>query len=190
MPNLANMKVAVLATDGFEESELTEPVRTLREEGAEVEILSVHDGEIQAFHHHDKAGRVKVDRLIKEVSASDYHAVLLPGGALNADQLRVDPDVKSFVAQACNDGKPIAAICHAAWILISSGIVRNRKLTSYHTIQDDVRNAGGSWTDEEVVVDGNLVSSRKPSDIPAFSRAMIDVFGHMAPGKVDEALSA
>jgi protease I len=179
MRDLSNLRVAVIATNGFEESELVEPVRTLKEAGATVEIVSAKLGQIQAFRHHDKSIMVNVERLLDEVNPEEYNAVLLPGGALNADTLRMGPAVQSFLRQIQQAGKPIAAICHAPWELISAGLVRGRTLTSYYTIQDDIRNAGGNWVDQEVVVDGNWVTSRQPSDIPAFNREMLELFSRV-----------
>ena len=173
---LENMRVAVIASDGFEESELTEPVRALREAGAKVDVISLKTGEIQAFRHHDKSIKVKVDRRLEDVRSSDYDGLLLPGGALNADALRIEKPVKMFVQEMESAGRPIAAICHAPWILISAGLAGGRTLTSYRTIQDDIRNAGGNWVDREVVVDRNLVTSRQPGDLPAFNREMIRLF--------------
>jgi protease I len=176
MTELSNVRVAVLATDGFEEAELTEPLRALKEAGATVEILSTQQGQIQAFRHHDKSIMVDVDRLLDEARSEEYDAVLLPGGALNGDTLRIEPKVQSFLRQIQQAGKPIAAICHAPWELVSAGLVKGRTLTSYYTIQDDIRNAGGNWVDKEVVVDGNWVTSRQPDDIPAFNREMLKLF--------------
>jgi protease I len=171
------LRVAVLATDGFEEPELTEPVKALRQAGAQVTIVSPHAGEIQAVRHDiDKTIKVKVDRTLSEVSADELDAVHLPGGCVNADSMRMVPEVQSFLRAMQDAGKPISVVCHAAWELVSAGLVRGRTLTSYHTIQDDIRNAGGNWVDREVVEDGNWVSSRQPSDLPAFNRAMIRLF--------------
>ncbi len=190
MDKLSSIRVAVLATDGFEESELVFPVRALRDAGVKVDILAPHEGEIQGFRHHDKASRVNVDGVIKAANPADYHGLLLPGGALNADQLRVDPDAKKFVANIITDGRPVAAICHAAWILISAGVIQGRRLTAYHTIRDDVTNARAEFEDREVVVDGNLITSRQPSDIPAFNREFIRALEFLGTGKIDEAMSA
>ena len=176
MTDANNLRVAVLATDGFEESELTETIRALKDAGAKTTIVSPHDGKIQAFKHHDKSITVSVDLTLDKAEARSFDALLLPGGALNADALRVEPKVKAFIREIQEAGKPIAAICHAPWELISAGLVRGRKLTSYHTIQDDLHNAGAEWTDQEVVVDGNWVTSRQPKDIPAFNREMLKVF--------------
>lgn len=176
MSELDNLRVAVLATDGFEESELTEPVRALRDAGAKVDIISPRGGAIQAFRHFDKTRTIPVDRKLSEVRPECYDALLLPGGALNADALRAVPQALSFIQRISAAGKPIAAICHAPWELISAGIVKDRLLTSYPTIQDDVRNAGGFWVDREVAVDQDLVTSRQPEDLPAFTKQMIRVF--------------
>ena len=177
MAKLTDLRVAVLATDGFEESELTEPVRALREAGARVTILSLEPGQIQGVRHDlDKTVKVKVDRTIRDVSAEEFDAVHLPGGTVNADSLRMVPEVQEFLRAMHDAGKPLAAICHAPWELVSAGLVRGRTLTSYHTLQDDVRNAGGNWVDREVVEDGNWVTSRQPDDLPAFNRAMLALF--------------
>ena len=177
MSKLAGFRVAVLATDGFEESELTEPVKALEGAGAEVTILSLKPGHIQGVRHDlDKTVRVEVDRAIGDVSADEFDAVHLPGGTVNADSLRMVPEVQAFLREMQEAGKPIAAICHAPWELVSAGLVRGRTLTSYHSIQDDVRNAGGNWVDQEVVEAGNWVTSRQPDDLPAFNRAMIGLF--------------
>jgi protease I len=176
MAELDHLRVAVLATDGFEESELTEPVKALKAAGAKVDIIAPRKGEIQAFRHFDKTLKVPVDRTLKEAKAESYDALLLPGGVLNADALRVLPEARAFIQRMDAAGKPIAAICHAPWELISAGIVKDRLLTSYPTIQDDVRNAGGFWVDREVAVDQDLVTSRRPSDLPAFNKQMIRIF--------------
>ena len=176
MADLNGFRVAVLATDGFEESELTEPLEALKDAGAAVSIVSPKSGEIQGFRHDTKSIKVKVDRTIGDISADDFDALQLPGGALNADAMRMVPEVQSFLRAMHEAGKPLAFICHAPWELISAGLVRGRTLTSYHTIQDDVRNAGGNWVDREVVSDDNWVSSRQPKDLPAFNRAMLELF--------------
>jgi protease I len=170
--------VAVLATDGFEEAELTQPLLALETEGARAEVVAPAAGAIQGFKHTEKGVRVNVDRVLDRASADDYDALLLPGGALNADALRTLPAAQAFVRAFQEAGKPIAFICHAPWLLVSTGLVRGRTLTSYHTIQDDIRNAGGNWVDREVVVDDNWVSSRQPSDLSAFIPAMFELFEH------------
>jgi protease I len=179
MENLNGVRVAIIAMDGFEESELTEPQRALKEAGAKVEVVSKKRGQIQGFKHYDKAGTIAVDRTLDEVKPDDYDAIMLPGGALNADTLRMEPKARELVRSFNDAGKPLAVICHAPWTLVSAGIVRGRKLTSYYTIQDDIRNAGGNWVDSECVVDDNLVTSRQPSDLPAFNREMIALFSRM-----------
>ena len=177
MSRLTDFRVAVLATDFFEESELTEPVKALREAGAQVTIVSLVPGQIQGVRHdRDKTIKVKVDRTIREIRPEDFDAVHLPGGTVNADTMRMVPEVQAFLRAMQDAGKPFSVICHAPWELVSAGLVRGRTLTGYHTIQDDIRNAGGRWVDREVVEDGNWVSSRQPGDLPAFNRAMIRLF--------------
>ena len=173
---LKNKKVAILAADMFERVELEEPRKALEDAGADVEIVSIHDGEIQGFDHFDPANTVKVDRTVEEAAPDDYDALLVPGGVGNPDQLRGDENAVSFVRAFHRAGKPMAVICHGPWVLVESGAVRGRRLTSWPTLETDIRNAGGDWVDEEVVVDGNLVTSRKPDDIPAFNREMLRIF--------------
>jgi deglycase len=179
---LAGKKVAILAADMFERVELEEPRKALEEAGAQTEIVSIHDGEIQGFDHFEPKNKVKVDKTVEEVSVSDYDALFIPGGVGNPDQLRGDENAVSFVREFAAAKKPIAAICHAPWVLVEAGIVRGRTLTSWPTLQTDIRNAGGNWVDKEVVVDDGIVTSRKPDDIPAFSKKMIEEF---AEGKHD-----
>jgi protease I len=177
MTNLRDFRVAVLATDGVEEVELTAPVKELREAGARVTVLSLRPGSIQAVHRDlDKTNSVKVDRTIDNASADQFDAVHLPGGTVNADSLRMVPQVREFLRAMEEAGKPLSAICHAPWELVSAGLVRGRTLTSYPTLQDDIRNAGGNWVDREVVEYGNWVTSRQPDDLPAFNRAMLNLF--------------
>jgi protease I len=173
---LKNKKVAILAADMFERVELEEPRKALEDAGAEVEIVSIHDGEIQGFDHFDPASKVKVDRTVEEASPEDYDALMVPGGVGNPDQLRGDENAVSFVRAFHTAGKPMAVICHGPWVLVESGVVRGKRLTSWPTLETDIRNAGGEWADEEVIVDGNLVTSRKPDDIPAFNREMVRIF--------------
>jgi len=177
MPDmLKGKKVAILAADMFERVELEEPRKALEEAGADVEIVSIHDGEIQGFDHFDPANKVQVDRTVEEVSPDDYDALMVPGGVGNPDQLRGDENAVSFVRGFHRAGKPMAVICHGPWVLVESGVVRGRRVTSWPTLETDIRNAGGEWVDEEVVVDGNLVTSRKPDDLPAFNREMTRIF--------------
>jgi len=173
---LDGVRVAILATDMVEESELTEPRQALETAGAETELIAPQAGQIMAAKHFDKAGSYEVDTVLAEADPADYDALFLPGGALNADQLRVLPEVQQFVRAFDADGRPIAAICHAPWLLVSAGLVGGRTLTSYHTLADDIRNAGGIWLDNAVVEDANWVSSRQPSDIPEFNEAMLDLY--------------
>ena len=174
---LNGIRVAILVTDNFEEAELVEPRKALDEAGAETMIIAPHEGTVWAFKHDVKGGSYKVDRTLDGVKAGDFDAVLLPGGALNADALRVDAKAQAFVKEIDRARKPIAVICHGSWLLVSAGLVKGRRLTSYHTIQDDIRNSGGQWVDREVVRDRNWISSRQPSDLPAFNREMIALFG-------------
>jgi len=173
---LKNKKVAILAADMFERVELEEPRKALENAGAEVEIVSIHDGEIKGFDHFDPAGETKVDRTVEEASANEYDALLIPGGVGNPDQLRGDENAVAFVRGFHEAGKPMAVICHGPWVLVEAGVVRGRRVTSWPTLETDIRNAGGEWVDDEVVVDGNLVTSRKPDDIPAFNREMTRLF--------------
>src|SRR5437660_2114221 len=185
MSELTGFRVAVLATDGVEEIELTEPVKALKDAGAEVTILSLKRGQIQGVRHDlDKTAKVQADRAIRDVSADEFDAVHLPGGTVNADSMRMVPEVQAFLRAMQEAGKPLTAICHAPWELVSAGLVRGRTLTSYHTLRDDIRNAGGKCIDREGVHDGNWVTSRQPGDIPAFNRAMICLFSRrLAPSR-------
>lgn len=174
MADLDGKKVAVLATDYFEEPELTEPVKALREAGAEVDIIAPHKGEIKGLKHVEPGEAVKVDKTLSEANPADYDALVVPGGAVNADHLRMEKKARDFITKIMDEmGKPTAIICHGPWLLASAGLARGRKLTSYFTIQDDMRNAGADWQDKEVVLDGNLITSRNPDDIPAFNQALI-----------------
>ena len=174
---LNGLRVAILVTDGFEQVELVEPRKALDAAGAKTFIVAPKSGKIQGFNHDTKADSFEVDMTLETANPDSFDAVLLPGGALNADALRVETKAKEFIMAINNARKPIAFICHAPWLLVSAGLVQGRKMTSYHTIQDDIRNAGGQWQDTEVIVDANWVSSRQPSDIPSFNEAMIKLFG-------------
>ena len=173
---LAGKKVAILAADMFERVELEEPRQALEDAGATTEVISIHDGEIQGFDHFDPASKVTVDKTVEEVSVDDYDALLIPGGVGNPDQLRGDENAVAFVRDFAAAKKPMAVICHGPWMLVESGVVRGKKVTSWPTLETDIRNAGGEWVDEEVVVDDGLVTSRKPDDIPAFNKKMIEEF--------------
>src|SRR6266550_3133731 len=171
---LKGKKIAFLATDMVEQVELTGPWQALKDAGADLELVSIKDGQIQGFKHYDKAGSFKVDKPVEEASASDYDALVLPGGVGNPDTLRQDENAVQFVRDFFEQGKPVGAICHAPWMLVEAGVVRGRTLTSYPSIQTDIRNAGGNRVDKEVVVDDGLVTSRKPDDIPAFNKKLIE----------------
>jgi protease I len=177
--SLAGMRVAILATDMVEESELVDPRQALEDAGAETDLVSPKDGEIMSATHFDKSEAYPVDATLDEIEATDYDALVLPGGVYNADQLRVDPHAQAFVQQMDEAGKPIAVICHGSWLLVSAGLVEGRTLTSYHTLADDIMNAGGEWIDKPVLVDENWVSSRRPDDIPQFNIAMINLFAQI-----------
>jgi protease I len=174
--NTENLRIAIIATDGFEETEMTEPRKFLEEQGARTFLIAPHSGKLQAFKHHDKAGQYPVDMTIDEANSEEFDALLLPGGALNADAIRVEPKAQEFVREFDRQLKPIAVICHAPWLLVSAGLVNGRTLTSYHTIRDDMVNAGANWQDSAAVVDRNWVTSRQPSDIPEFNKKMRDLF--------------
>lgn len=177
MNDLSGFHVAVLATNGFEESELLGPVKALKNAGAHITIVSLKEAEIQGMRGDwEKTAKVKVDRTIGAVEAAEFDGVHLPGGTINADAMRMVPEVQQFLRDMQEAKKPIGAICHAPWELVSAGLVLGRTLTSYHTIQDDIKNAGGIWVDAEVVLDDNWVTSRQPSDIPAYSEALISLF--------------
>ncbi len=173
---LEGMKVAIVATDGFEQSELTDPRAALERAGATISVVAPHGGSIRGFRHQHESDEVLVDTTLEHAAADEFDAVLLPGGSMNADALRSNPDAVRFVKRAAGAGKPIAAICHGPWLLASAGLLDGRTVTSYPTIQDDLRGAGARWENREVVRDGNIVTSRRPADIPAFNRAMIGLF--------------
>jgi protease I len=170
------MKVAFLATDMVEQVELTEPWQTVAREGWQPELVSLREGEIQGFRHYDKGETFAVDRTVAEASADDYDALVIPGGVGNPDTLRTDQDAVAFVRAFDEAGKPMAVICHGPWMLVESGVVRGRRVTSWPSLRTDIRNAGGEWVDEEVVVDNGLVTSRKPDDLPAFCAKLVEEF--------------
>jgi protease I len=183
---LTGKKIAVLATDGFEQSELEKPVEALRQAGATVEIVAPKEGEIQGFEHHDKGRMVAVDRSLDGADAGDYDGIVLPGGVINPDQLRLEPKAIDFIRSFAEAGKPIAAICHGPWTLINAEAVEGRRMTSWPSLQTDLENAGAEWVDEEVVVDQGLVTSRKPDDLPAFCQKMIEEFAEGPHGGRDQ----
>jgi protease I len=166
----------LMANEGVEQVELTEPLRAVREAGAEADVVAPDPGGIQAFDHADKADTFDVDRTVDQVSAEEYDGLVLPGGVRNPDRLRTHEDAVAFTRAFFEAGKPVAAICHAPWTLIEAGVVDGRTLTSYPSLQTDIRNAGGNWVDEEVHVDSGLVTSRKPDDLPAFNAKIVEEF--------------
>lgn len=173
---LEGMKVAVVATDGVEQVELDRPWQVLEEAGAQPELVSLKAGEITAYQHIDKGDTKQVDAVVAAADPDEYGALVLPGGVINGDFVRADADAVAFVKAFFEAGKPVAAICHAPWVLIEADVVRGRRLTSWPSLQTDLRNAGATWVDEEVVVDGNLVTSRKPDDLDAFGAAIVEQF--------------
>jgi protease I len=164
----------VVAPEGAEQVELTEPWKAVESEGGKPELLSTEQGEIQAFNHLDKGDTFKVDRTVGDAKAADYDGLVLPGGVANPDNLRMDEDAVAFIRGFFEQGKPVAAICHAPWTLVEADVVRGRTITSFPSLKTDIRNAGGKWVDEEVVVDQGLVSSRKPDDLPAFCAKLVE----------------
>jgi protease I len=173
--DLRGVKVAILACEGFEQAELAEPRKALQEAGAQTKLASLKKGQIQGYNHHTPADKFDVDMTFDELDANDFDAVLLPGGVMNADQIRTDEKAQQFVQAMQRQDKPFAIICHAPWLLVSAGLVKGRTLTSWPSLQDDLRNAGAEWVDQQVVKDSNWVSSRKPDDIPAFNEAVIEL---------------
>jgi protease I len=175
MPNrLEGKKVAFLATDGVEQVELTEPWKAVEQEGGEPELVSLESGEIQGFEHLDKGRTFPVDRTVSDAKADDYDGLVLPGGVANPDFLRADEDAVRFTRAFFEAGKPVAAICHGPWTLVEADVVRGRTLTSWPSVRTDIVNAGGEWVDQEVHVDGGLVTSRKPDDLPAFCDKLVE----------------
>lgn len=180
---LQGKKIAFLAADGVEKVELEKPRSVLQEAGAQVEVLSLKDGEIQARNHDlEPAGTVAVDRTVSDASVDEFDGLVLPGGTVNPDKLRMNVSAVGFVRDFVTSGKPVAAICHGPWTLVEAGVAVGRTLTSYPSIRTDLRNAGAHVVDEEVVVDGNLITSRSPSDLPAFCATIIEQFAHAATG--------
>jgi protease I len=178
MPSdLKDKRIAFLvAQEGVEEVELTDPWRAVQEAGGEPHLIAPEDGEVQAFNHLDKGSRFSVDRSLAQARADDYDGVVLPGGVANPDQLRTDSRAIEFLQDVFRAGKPVGVICHGPWTLVEADLVRDRKLTSWPSLQTDIRNAGGQWVDEEVVVDQGLTSSRKPDDLPAFCAKIVEEF--------------
>jgi protease I len=172
------MRIAFLvAQEGIEEIELTEPWKAVEQAGAKPELIAPKEGEVQAFNHLDKGSKIAVDTTLADADPRDYDGVVLPGGVANPDQLRTEPDAVGFMQQIFAEGKPVGVICHGPWTLVEADLVRGRRLTSWPSLQTDIRNAGGDWVDREVVVDQGLVSSRKPDDLPAFCAKIVEEFG-------------
>jgi protease I len=182
---LRTSTVAILATHGFEQSELLEPKKALEAEGVKIEVISLEAGTIRGWKLKSWAQEVPVDLPIKTAQAGRYDALLLPGGVLNADRLRTEPLAVKFVREFFQHDKPVAAICHAPWLLIEAGVLHGRRLTSWPSLCTDIRNAGGEWLDQEVVVDGRLVTSRKPDDLPAFNHSLLEAFGRAPSRKIE-----
>jgi protease I len=179
---LRGLSVAALFTDGVELVEYLEPARALNEAGVMVTVISPHDGDVKSWDRKDWGDTIHVDQTLDQAKSSDYDALLLPGGVMNPDKLRMVPEAVRFVREMVEDGKPVAAICHGPWMLVEAGVLKGRTVTSYPSLQTDIRNAGGTWVDQEVVYEKGIVTSRKPDDLPAFCQRMIDVF---AQGKVE-----
>ena len=173
---LENRRVAILATDGFEESELFEPKKALENAGAKVNIISIKTGEIKSWHKKNWGKSIHVDAIVEDANPGQYDALMIPGGVMNPDQLRNNNKAVEFVKTFVNDGKPIASICHGPQVLIETGMIKGKTMTSWASLKTDLTNSGAKWVDREVVVDGNLITSRSPEDIPAFNKKMIEIF--------------
>ncbi|WP_324679490.1 type 1 glutamine amidotransferase domain-containing protein [Hymenobacter sp. GOD-10R] len=171
---LKGKKIAIVATDGFEQVELTKPKKYLEDEGADVDVISLKSGSIKGWDMTDWGDKVDVDKTIDEVNAADYDALVLPGGQINPDKLRLEKSVVDFASEFMRSGKVVAAICHGPWTLIETGLVHGKTMTSWPSLKTDLKNAGAHWVDEEVVVDKGLITSRKPDDIPAFNKKIVE----------------
>jgi protease I len=185
---LQGKKIAFLATDGVEQVELTEPWKAVEQAGGEPELVSIEPGEIQGVNHMDKGDTFRVDKTVADADAGEYDALVQPGGVANPDFLRMNEDAVRFVRAFFEQGKPVAAICHGPWTLVEADVVRGRTLTSWPSLKTDIRNAGGTWVDEEVQVDGGLVTSRKPDDLPAFCAKLVEEFGEGVHARQREAV--
>lgn len=174
---LKGKHIAVLATDGFEQSELEKPVKALKDAGADVDIVSLKSGSIKGWDQKDWGDSVKVDKTLDEARPADYDALVLPGGQINPDKLRMEPKAVQFASEFVRAGKVVGAICHGPWLLVEADAVRGKNVTSWASLKTDIRNAGGHWEDAEVVIDGNLVTSRNPDDLPAFNKTLIEKIG-------------
>jgi protease I len=180
MSELSNLRVAILAADGVEEAEMVEPLKAMRDAGLSPTVLSPSGEPIQMMNHDEKTTKQPADGKIGDQEPSGYDALVLPGGAMNADGLRMVAEARAFAKAMDDAGKPMAVICHAPWVLVSAGLTQGRTLTSYYTVQDDIRNAGGTWVDQEVVIDGNWITSRSPKDLPAFNRELLAALQRVA----------
>lgn len=187
MENLKGIRVAILVENGFERAELTDPRKALDEAGAETKIVSPQSTEVRAWESKEWGDKYPVDLKLDEAEPDNFDALLLPGGVMNPDHLRMNPKAVAFAKAFVDAGKPIAAICHGPWTLIETGAIKGRKITSWPSLKTDLQNAGGEWADKEVIVDRNLVSSRKPDDIPAFNREMLKLFAQKGTGKARSA---
>jgi protease I len=187
MTDLNGKRVAILVTDGFEQIEMTSPREALDKAGAKTVLVSPKDAVVHGFKHHEQADKFRVDLSLTQANASDFDAVVLPGGVINGDALRIEKRAQQFVQDMDRAGKPIAVICHGGWLLISSGLVKGRRITTWPTLQDDMRNAGADWQDREVIRDRNLVSSRKPDDLPAFNKEMLQAITEAKPANARRA---
>ncbi len=184
---LDGKRVAFLFTEGVEQAELTEPLEAVRKAGAEADLISIEKGEVEAWKHFDKGEKFKIDHAVSEVDPSDYDGLVLPGGVANPDQLRLDQDAVKFVRGFFEQKKPVGVICHGPWMLVEAGVAKGRKVTSWPSLQTDLRNAGAEWVDQEVVVDSGLVTSRKPDDLPAFCAKIIE---ELAEGRHEQQKAA
>ena len=184
MPSESKSKrVAILVTNGFEQVEMTAPRRALEEAGFQTDLVSPVKGEVQGWKHDEKADKFRVDVELNSADPDEYDALLLPGGVRNPDALRMIPEAVEFVKSFFGDSKPVASICHGPWMLVEADAVRGKRVTSWPSLKTDLRNAGGNWSDQEVIADGNIVTSRKPADIPAFNRKMIELFSQRSQGQ-------
>jgi len=185
--DVPDTKVAILVDNYFEQTEFEEPIKALKDAGAAVTVIASADKDLRALKHATMGDAFTADMLLDGADPEDYDALVLPGGAMNADRLRMIDAARTWVRHFLEADKPLAAICHAPWVLVSAGEVNGRKLTSYYTIQDDIRNAGGDWVDEQVVIDGNLITSRQPDDLPTFNEVLLKMLADTASDKVGTA---
>ena len=186
MNDLKGKRVAIIVTDGFEQIEMTSPREALEKAGAKCVLIGPKDGEVQGFKHHDKADKFKVEMTLAKADAKDFDALMLPGGVINADAIRIDKKAQQIAQEIDRAGKPIAVICHGPWLLISAGLMQGRHITSWPTLQDDLRNGGARWEDKECIRDKNWVSSRKPDDLPVFNREMVNCFAEAKGARTEQ----